>query len=138
MAANTKFTVAVHTAAVLACHASEFVTSEYIACSVNTNPVVVRRVLCALAKAEIVECQKGKAGGARLKLKASKVRLFDIFNAVECDALFAIPNKPRNKKCPVSCCMQSAMQAVFTKVDTAVKQSLAQITLADIVTPITK
>lgn len=137
MAANTKFTVAVHIAAVLACHAGEFVTSDYISRSVNTNPVVVRRVLSALAQAGIVESQKGKAGGARLKLKANKVKLLDIFCAVECDALFAISNKPRNKRCPVSCCMQSAMQNVFAKVDSAVKQSLAQITLADIVTPIT-
>ena len=48
MAANSRFAVAVHAATTLAyrqARGAEYVSSEELAASVRTNPVVVRRII---------------------------------------------------------------------------------------------
>lgn len=133
MAANSRLAVAIHTAAVLACHEGEFVTSGSIARSVKTNPVVVRRILCALTHAGLVESQLGKGGGSKLARKPADIKLSDIYSAVEDEGLFAVPAKPKNKQCPVSCCMKQFLGKVFGAAENAVRESLADTTLAEIV-----
>jgi Rrf2 family protein len=137
MAANTKLAVAIHAAAVLACKGDEWVTSDLIASSVNTNPVVVRRILCALTKAGIVESHVGKSGGSKLAKCPSRITLADIYAAVMEDGLFAEHGKPENKGCAVSCFMKEALGKLFTKAERGVVQSLKGTTLADLVRPVT-
>ncbi len=62
---NQQFTFAVHIMTALAC-APGLMDSQTLAASVNTNPVVVRRLLLALRRAGLIETQAGKNGGARL------------------------------------------------------------------------
>jgi len=59
---STRFSVAVHVAVLLAGGACRSQTSAAIARSVNTNPVVVRRVLGSLAAAGLVVSERGAAG----------------------------------------------------------------------------
>jgi Rrf2 family protein len=136
MAANSRFAVAVHIAAVLAVHEKEFVTSDDIACSVNTNPVVVRRILGALTKAGIVESHLGKSGGSRLARRPAQVSLLDIYHAVEGQGLFALNPNPENRKCAVSCHMKQFLSRVFDTAERAVESSFSKMTLADVVNPI--
>ena len=63
---STRFAVAVHTLTLILQGQGEPVTSEAIAGSVNTNPVVIRRVLGALRGADLVLSQGGNGGGWRL------------------------------------------------------------------------
>jgi len=145
LAANSRFAVAVHTMAMLAC-ASEaegdatapggFVTSEAIAESVCTNPVVIRRILSALHAAKLVDCQPGKSGGSRLARKSQKITLLDIYRAVQGESLFGMPEKPANKSCAVSCGMKSLLSDVFAGAERAVESSLRDITLAKLVRPL--
>ena len=136
MAANSRFAVAVHAAAVLACYQDSYVTSDQIASSVNTNPVVVRRIISALTKAGIVESHIGKSGGSRLAKKPNRVTLLDIYQAVERQGLFALHQKPENKKCAVSCCMKQILSRVFESAEKSVEASFAKTTLADVIKPI--
>ena len=85
MATNSRFAIAVHTAAMLAFHEGEPVTSEQVACSVRTNPVVIRRILQLLTKAGIVRSQLGKGGGSKLVRSPAKSTLWDLYRAVERD-----------------------------------------------------
>lgn len=62
MAQNSQFAVALHILTLLALNAHEPLTSEYIAGSVNTNPVFIRRVLGKLAHASLVTSQPGVGG----------------------------------------------------------------------------
>ena len=66
MAANSQFAVAIHVLTILAKGGDERVKSDYIAGSVNTNPVVIRRLLSNLQEANIVVSQVGAAGGTSL------------------------------------------------------------------------
>jgi Rrf2 family protein len=133
MPANNRFSVAVHIITALAYHGHEGATSQMLAKSVCTNPVVVRRLLSRLHRAGLVDCQPGKSGGCRLAKAPEVITLNDIYAAVEAGGPFAIPDKPENKACAVSCNMKIILTEVFQKTQRAVEDSLRHITLADLV-----
>src|SRR4051812_50067545 len=59
----TRFAVAIHILLLLACNRAEGkATSEYLARSVNTNPVVVRRITGQLARAGLLRVRRGPGG----------------------------------------------------------------------------
>src|SRR5271170_6309961 len=104
MSANSRLTVATHILAWMALVARnnpDPVTSERIAASVNTNPVVIRRTLGLLAKAGLVESYRGVNAGWRLTRSADTTSLLHVFDALEEGALFALhPSKP-SQACPI-------------------------------------
>jgi len=133
MAANSRFAVSVHTLALLAHRKNELVTSENIAASVNTHPVVIRRILQALTQKDLVETIPGKNGGSRLARDPSEITLSEVYEAVQCDELFAQHAKPKNRHCPVSCNMKTILNDIFETAESALKQSLGKTSLADLI-----
>jgi Rrf2 family protein len=137
MAANSRFAVSVHTLLAMACRKEdEYVTSEYIAKSVNTNPVVIRRILQALTLKKLVNCQPGKKGGSRLAKAPEKITLLDIYEAVQSEELFALHEKPKNKACRISCNIKSILNGVFGTAEEAMKLNLKKTTLADLISQV--
>jgi Rrf2 family protein len=132
MAANTNFAVAVHGLAVLA-YTKALTTSDFVASSINTNPVVVRRVLGRLGRAGLVRSTSGKNGGFELARPAAKIRLVDVLHAVDDGALFRIHNNDENPHCPVSCGIKEVLAEVMDRVDVAVERELSKTSLADVV-----
>lgn len=136
MVANSRFAVAVHTAATLAyrqAQGAEFVSSEQLAASLRTNPVVVRRIVRALARAGVVATKEGKGGGARLARSPRRIALLEIYRAVEDDgSVLAYNPHPPNRSCPVSCGIRGALAPVFGAVEDAVARTLGTATLADV------
>jgi Rrf2 family protein len=132
MAVNTRFAVAVHIATALAYQSEESRTSDELAKSVNTNPVVVRRVLCALAKAGLIDVKEGKSGGSVLSKRPSEITLADIYRAVEPDPVFGVPEKDVNRSCPVSCKMQKLMNGVLLRVERSLSETLKKTRLSDL------
>ena len=63
---SSRMAVAVHVLAYLAWRRDEPITSERMASSVNTNPVVVRRIMGSLRNAGLVSVQPGVGGSAQL------------------------------------------------------------------------
>ena len=133
MATNSRFAIAVHTAAMLAFHEGEPVTSEQIACSVRTNPVVIRRILQLLTKAGIVKSQLGKGGGSKLVRSPAKTTLWDLYRAVERDGVFGFSERPGNPACPISCCMQEGLKRVFDVTQQTLTTTLRDISIADLI-----
>jgi len=125
--------MAVHVLAVLAYKDGDRVTSELLAHSVNTNPVVIRRLLLVLQEARLVETRKGAGFGSRLSRSAARINLGDVFRAVEQEEAFCLPPKKPNQACPVGHCIQAALEQVFSSALKAMKQDLARTTLADVV-----
>ncbi len=132
MAANSRFAVAVHALALIAWHEDARHSSREIAGSVATNPVVIRRLLAQLSRAGIVESAHGAKGGFRLARSAGKIRLYDVYAAVEEGGFFALPEKG-NDQCPVSCRMKAILDGVFKRVESKVVPELKRATLADVV-----
>src|SRR5262249_30140673 len=132
MRTSCRFAMAVHVLAVLAYKDGDRVTSELLARSVNTNPVVIRRLLLALQQARLVETRKGAGFGSRLSRSAARIDLGEIFRAVEQDEAFCLPRKKPNQSCPVGHCIQSALARVFGSALKAMEKDLEQTTLADV------
>jgi Rrf2 family protein len=132
MNSSTRFTVAVHTLTLLAMNEAEPVTSEALAGSVNTNPVVIRRVLGALRAAHLVTSQGGNGGGWRLAADPRAITLCAVYRAVEDEPLFALHHRPPNPHCPVGRNIQHALGGHFAAATRAMEAELARTTLADI------
>ncbi|WP_201987306.1 Rrf2 family transcriptional regulator [Hymenobacter rubidus] len=135
MQISSRFSVAVHILSLLATQPEdELLTSERMAGSVNTNPVVIRRLLGQLKKAGLVEVRPA-AGGTFLRGRPVDVTLLDVYRAVEvveAGHLFSIHSSP-NPKCPVGRHIQSALNGIVSEAQTAMEQVLAGVTLQQVV-----
>src|SRR6266568_9271654 len=113
MRTSCRFAMAVHVLAVLAYKEGDPVTSAMLAGSVNTNPVIVRRLLLALQRARLVETRKGAGSGSRLSRSPARINLQEVYRAVEGYELFAMPRGRPNRACPVGHCIQAALEDIF-------------------------
>ncbi|MBK9216583.1 MAG: Rrf2 family transcriptional regulator [Chloracidobacterium sp.] len=132
MAANSQFSVALHVLAMLAGAGEDNVKSECIAASVNTNAVVIRRLLGQLGHAGLVASQTGAFGGTRLAKPASKITLCDIYKAVSCGEVFALHHNPPNQDCPVGRGIETVLCNLQKEIDHSVGEKLSQYTLASV------
>lgn len=132
MPTSTRFAVAVHTLAALAVSGGRPLRSEDLANSVNTGPVVVRSLLSRLSEAGLTTSQLGAGGGALLAKRADRIRLLDIYKAVEDTDLFSMPRTPPNAECPVGGNIQDAMRPALERARKALEAELSKVTLADI------
>ena len=107
-------------------------TSEFIAGSVNTNPVVVRRILSMLSRAGLVDTQEGAGGGGQLAKPAADIDLRAVYAAVEADPLFALHRRDPNPLCPVGGTIQAALSPTLGAAEGAMLGSLAKTTVADL------
>jgi Rrf2 family protein len=92
MAVNCRFATGVHVLVLLASEPDSLQTSTDIALKLDTNPVVVRRVLASLQQAKLIESQKGPTGGSKLLKSPKAITLADVYKAVETGSLFHTPN----------------------------------------------
>jgi Rrf2 family protein len=111
----------------------EPIKSEQVGESVNTNPVVIRRILCELAQAKLVVSQTGSTGGSRLARKPDEISLLDVHSAVERRGVFSLHRQPPSRQCPVGGNMETVLGEVLEEVDSAVEHALANITIKDVV-----
>ncbi len=133
MASNSQFAIAVHILTMLAKSSEELVKSEYIAESVNTNAVVIRRLLCDLQEADLVVSQKGATGGTRLAKKAENINLNDIFEAVSHGEVFSLHRQKPNQECPVGKNIEAVLCNLQKDIDSVIEKKLIRYTLADVI-----
>jgi Rrf2 family protein len=133
MKTSCRFAMAVHVLAVLAYKEGDPVTSSCLADSVNTNPVVIRRLLLSLQRAKLVETRKGAGAGSRLSRSAQRVNLAEIYRAVEEPEPFSSPARKPNAGCPVGNCIRKTLEKVFVSAENALERDLQKTTLADVV-----
>jgi Rrf2 family protein len=134
MTRSSRFTTAVHILTLLAGEShQESVTSEYVASSVNTNPVVIRRLLRKLAEAGLVSSCPGSAGGSRLARDPRKITLLDAYSAVESGELFGEHSQQPNPKCPVGRHIVEVLAPRLEAAESAAAASLRKTTIADLV-----
>lgn len=138
MQTSSRFAVAVHILALMAGAGDEPVKSDQMADSVNTNPVVIRRILCALARAELVASQTGAAGGSRLAREPDQISLLDVYRAVEEGHLFALHRQSPRRRCLVGANIETVLTDVFEEVGLAVERVLAKTTIEEVFQSVTE
>lgn len=138
MKVNTRFTVALHimTLMDLCVYKGIVSSSENLALSVNTNPVVIRRLLSQLKKAGLIETRHGVAG-ATLTRKPKDITLLDIYNAVKKpeDTIFDM-HHDTNQKCYVGANIHEAVNPILQDIEDMVQDKLSKFTLYDVIEPI--
>ncbi|KAB2332078.1 Rrf2 family transcriptional regulator [Cytobacillus depressus] len=139
MKISSRFTVAVHILSLVFIERSTLCTSEWIAGSVNTNPVVIRRVMGKLKQAGLIQVRRG-TGGAELQKPLQEITLLDVYRAVEVveeGELFQFHDSP-NPSCPVGANIQSVLELILMKAQEAMELVLKEVTMDDIVTFLNK
>lgn len=132
MTHNSRFAVSVHILAYLAFRSGAAVPSAEIAASVDTNPVVIRRLLSALAKTRLVSAQKGVTGGFSLSKSPAAISLLDIYRAAEPSPTHGLAHFTPNHRCPVGAKIEHVLGGIFAKAQTGMETELARVSLADV------
>ena len=134
MAANTRFATGVHILVLLAAEPDNLQTSTNLAEHLRTNPVVVRRVLSSLQRAELIVSQKGPTGGSRLAKPSKVITLADIYKAVESNPLFYAPETSNGNGARVN----AVLDKTFISAKKCVIEELGNTTLAQVVKKVGK
>jgi Rrf2 family protein len=133
MLASSRFVVATHVLCILARHAGKGpVCSSMIASSVETNPVVIRRLMSELEKAKLVLSTAGRSGGFQLSRSADDVSLADIYEAVEDSCVFKMHQTDPDSNCPVVSQMWAALIPKLKDAEVAMAGSLRGTKLSQI------
>lgn len=135
MQISSRFTIAVHIFACIDTFGKEHkITSDFLASSVNVNPVIIRKILSSLKKNKLINVQRG-TGGTTIARKLDQINLLDIFNAVESidnEQLFHFHENP-NTNCPVGKNIHNILDDKLERVQKAMEQELASITLQEVI-----
>lgn len=130
---NTRFATAIHILSILAKSNDTWISSEWIAGSINTNPVMVRKELSTLQEAGLVVGRKGKEGGSKLQKPSNKISLAEIYLAVKNSDVLGKKNQHTNPQCPIGKNINKKLAGVFKETDQAVIDVLQHQTLEDFV-----
>lgn len=106
------------------------VTSEDLSKMMDTNPVVIRRIMAGLRQQGYVCSEKGHGGGWTLVCDLSKVTLRDIYAALGSPSLFAIGNRTEAPDCLVEQAVNAALQEAFRDAEEQLLNRFGEVTLS--------
>lgn len=132
MTTSSRYSVALHVLVALASLGGEGATSELLATSVNTNPVVVRRILGMLVQAGLVAGKGGRGGGYHLAREPRRIALDAVLRAVEPAGIFPLHENPANKSCSISCGIKDVLGGVFARAESSLQERLRETSVADL------
>ena len=130
---SSRFTIAVHIlTATEYFHEQYLITSEFLASSIQVNPVIIRRIISQLKAAGMIQVSRGR-GGMTLAKPLDKITLYDVYNAVDCvnGSLFHFHENP-NPQCPVGRNIHAALDSSLNDIQRAFEGKLQSITVAEI------
>jgi Rrf2 family protein len=135
MAANSRLTIAVHALTWLALaqrRGRAQLTSDEVAASVNTNPVILRRSLGDLRRAGLVTVRHGAGAGWSLARAPAEITLLDVYDAVAGEPLFALHHTEPNLECPVGRGIRPALGTVYDNLARALRHELDRTSIAEV------
>lgn len=133
MQISSRFTIALHMLVCMEVFKDEYkITSDFLASSINVNPVIIRKLLSQLKEAGIIEVKRGP-GGASTAKPLEEITFLDVYSAVDLveeDVLFHFHDNP-NQDCPVGKNIHNILDDKLKRVQSAMEKELQSITLAD-------
>ncbi|WP_306622761.1 Rrf2 family transcriptional regulator [Chryseobacterium ginsenosidimutans] len=128
---NTRFATALHIMTLLAKFPQEWLTSDWIAGSINVNPVIVRKELSELRAAGLITSRLGKDGGTKLSKNAEEIKISDIYTAVKNNEVLGKKNQKPNPACSVGKEINNHLSMLFEQTDLLVKSFLGDKSLQE-------
>ena len=133
MLSSSRFMVAIHVLSILARSAGKGpVCSGALAESVDTNPVVIRRLMSQLEKARLVKSTAGRCGGFQLSHDACQMTLADIYVAVEDDEVFRPHKAGPDHHCDIAQKLAAALGPKLRAAERALTASLGETRLSEV------
>lgn len=134
MQISSRFTIAIHMLACMDVFKDDYkITSDFLASSINVNPVIIRNILSQLKEAGLIEVKRGP-GGATIAKPLEEITFYDVYRSVDCieeNTLFHFHENP-NPDCPVGKNIHRVLDDKLLRVQAAMEQELRSITLADL------
>lgn len=128
---NLRFATALHIMVLAQLEESgQWLSSEYIASSIQINAAVVRKEIASLKTAALLISKEGKGGGIRVNHEKEGITLADIYLSTKQQELLGKFNNP-NPACVVGKNINAKLQALYQEVDTDIVARLEKIALAD-------
>ena len=136
MQITSRFTVALHIFTCVEIFKDEYkVTSDFLAGSINTNPVLIRKILTQLKAAGLITVARG-TGGIAVTRPLSEITFYDVYQAiepVENGDLFHFHENP-NPKCPVGRNIHALLDNKLKAIQGAMEDEMKKYTLEDLKT----
>ena len=134
MQISSRFTIAIHIFACIETFGEDYkITSDFLASSINVNPVIIRKILLQLRKAGLIEVARG-TGGTTATRPMDQITFYDIYLAVDLlgeGELFHFHENP-NPDCPVGRNIHAVLDDKLMRVQKAMETELSSVTLEDI------
>lgn len=134
MQISSRFTIALHIFSCVDTFSGEYkVTSDFLASSINTNPVIIRRILGQLKNAGLIEIARG-TGGITPTRPLSEITFYDVYKAVdpiEDDELFHFHENP-NPECPVGRNIHNLLNDKLNAIQKAMEDEMRKYTIEDL------
>ena len=138
MQISSRFTIAIHIFACVETFGEKYkITSDFLASSINVNPVIIRKILSRLRNAGLIEVARG-TGGTTVTRPVDEITLYDVYEAVdllEDGMLFHFHENP-NPCCPVGKNIHMALDDKLAGIQKAMENEMKKYTIADIVNKI--
>jgi DNA-binding IscR family transcriptional regulator len=106
------------------------VTSEELARVMDTNPVVIRRIMAGLRDRGYVRSEKGHGGGWTLACDLADVTLRDVHDALGNADLLAIGNRTEAPGCLIEQAVNAAIHRAVDDVEALLLSRFGEVTLA--------
>lgn len=140
MQITSKFTIALHIfAATEYFKDTQKITSDFLASSIGTNPVIIRNILIKLKKAELIKVKRG-TGGIIISKNLNDISFYDVYKAIEPlnnDQLFHFHEHP-NMQCPVGSNIHNLLDDKLFDIQKAMEDKLKEYTIEEIVEELSK
>lgn len=140
MQISSRFTIAIHVFACMETFGKEYkITSDFLASSINVNPVIIRKILSQLKKAGLIEVARG-TGGTTAARPIDKITFYDVYMAVDLlgeGELFHFHDNP-NPNCPVGKNIHIALDDKLLHIQGAMENEMKKYTIEDVVNDIRK
>jgi DNA-binding IscR family transcriptional regulator len=134
MQISSRFTVALHIFTCIDVFKNEQkVTSDFLAGSIGTNPVIIRRLLGQLKDAGLITVARG-TGGCKPTRSLNEITFYDVYkavDAVEDETLFHFHENP-NPKCPVGKNIHALLEDKLDDIQSAMEEEMKKHTVAEL------
>jgi DNA-binding IscR family transcriptional regulator len=105
-------------------------TSETLAAAMQTNPVVLRRLMGGLRDAGFVVSEKGHGGGWVLACDMDRITLGDVYQALGAPPLVSLGFREDNPSCLVAQAVNDALAGAAQEAEALLLNRFGAVTLA--------
>lgn len=134
MQISSRFTVALHIFTCIDTFKYEYkITSDFLAGSINTNPVIIRKILSQLKNAGLITVARG-TGGVTPTRPLKEITFYDVYEAiepVENGDLFNFHSSP-NPQCPVGKNIHALLDDKLKSIQLAMEDEMKRYTIDDL------